>query len=194
MSRLPRRIALNRRKILQAIPFVAASISAPRIFAQGQTDAQTLVVLFTRTGNTRVVADFVRREQQADFFEIVPRDAYPANYEQTVARARRERDSGKRPPLANSLADIKRYETIYLAFPIWGMSTPAPVRSFLAAHDIGRQRVIPLITHGGYGTGNSLDVLAKHLPDAEVAEPFVMEGEQEKRVINRARNWLGTTA
>ena len=61
-----------------------------------------LVAFFTRTGNTRVIARQIRRALDADLFEIRPAEAYPEDYEETVAQATRERESGFEPPLADT--------------------------------------------------------------------------------------------
>ena len=47
-----------------------------------------------------------------------------------------------------------------------------------------------LHTHGGYGLGNSRSVLVKHAPKAKVLEGFVMEGEQERKTMERVNGWL----
>jgi hypothetical protein len=36
------------------------------------------------------------------------------------------------------------------------------IRSFLSAHDLSDKTLIPLVTHGGYGLGNSQQILAGH--------------------------------
>ncbi len=49
----------------------------------------------------------------------------------------------------------------------------------------------PFITHGGYGLGNSLSVLASHAAGARIEPPFVMEADQERRTLNEVEGWLG---
>lgn len=190
MAGLTEASGISRRRVFSVVSAFATALAARKAFSQGTSGSRTLVALFTRTGNTRVVADLVRREYGADFFEIVTQKPYPSDYEKTVEQASREREGDYLPPLAATVAEFSRYEAIYLAFPIWGMSTPPPVRSFVSAHEFGVKRIIPLITHGGYGTGDALDVVARYAPDARIAEPFVMEGEQERNVIDRVSGWM----
>ena len=40
------------------------------------------------------------------------------------------------------------------------------------------------------GLGNSRSVLEKHAPKAKVMEGFVMEGEQERKTMERVNGWL----
>jgi hypothetical protein len=55
---------------------------------------------------------------------------------------------------------IDAYQTVFLGFPIWGMSVPPVIRSFLSGHDLSGKTLVPLITYGGYGSGQSLAVVA----------------------------------
>ena len=69
--------------------------------------------------------------------------------------------SGFKPSLATLLPNVERYETVFLGFPIWGMTAPSIIRSFLSKHDLSGKTLVPFITHGGYGLGQSLGVVAE---------------------------------
>lgn len=79
-----------------------------------------LVAYLTRSGNTPVIAGTLQRALGADLFEIRPVRPYPEDYEQHVAQATRERDSGFEPPLAGKVDNIAAYYTVFLGFSIWG--------------------------------------------------------------------------
>lgn len=153
--------------------------------------SKTLVAYFSRSGNTRVVAGVIQRARNAQLFEIVPSDAYPADYLATVAQARKERDAGFEPALASRATPLAACDTLFLGFPIWGETAPPVIRAFLAAHDLSGKTLIPFITHGGYGPGNSRAVLARHAPNARLREGFVIEMDQERRTMERVTQWLG---
>lgn len=133
----------------------------------GQQDAGRL--LFPEW-NTRVIAGQIRRARNAALFEIKAATPYPEDYEETVAQAARETKAGYLPPLGHFVADLGQYDQVYLGFPIWGMTAPPVIRSFLRAHDLSGKQVMPFITHGGYGLGNSMDVVAS-LPPAPASPP-----------------------
>jgi hypothetical protein len=75
-------------------------------------------------------------------------------------------------------------------FPIWGETAPPVIRSFLSEHDRAGKTRIPFVTHGGYGLGNSMAVLASHAPKARLLAGFTMEADQERRTMERVTNWL----
>jgi len=186
---------LARRKLLTALSLTAAglALAAGRSSAQEQSPSvgKTLVAYYSRTGNTAVIARQIRRVQDATLFEIMTEMPYPEDYQETVAQARRETLADNLPPLGHFVADIKRYDTIYLGMPIWGMTAPPVIRSFLRAHDLSGKVVLPFITHGGYGLGNSIEVLQAHMPEADLRPAFSMEADQERRTLEQVSGWLG---
>jgi len=187
---------IARRKLLGTAASTAlaafASVSSKDSRAVAQSgSSKILVAYFTRTGNTRVIAHQIRRALQADLFEIEPANPYPEDYEQTVAQAVRERDSGHRPPLKASVPDMGSYEVVFLGFPIWGETAPAVIRSFLSQHDLSGKTLVPFITHGGYGQGRSMNVVREHAPRARILDPLVMEADQERRTLTQVSQWLG---
>lgn len=183
-----------RRNLLKAVPVAAAGL----VLTAAETSAQRsstepgkiLVAYFSRTGNTAVIARQIGRATNATLFEIETQTPYPEDYQDTVEQARRETQSGYLPPLGHFVADIGRYDTIYLGMPIWGMTTPPVIRSFLRAHDLSGRTVIPFITHGGYGLGNSIEVLRAHIAGADMRQAFSMEADQERRTLERVSGWL----
>jgi hypothetical protein len=125
-----------------------------------------------------------------DLFEIRPAVPYPDDYLATVEQARLERDRRDEPALAAAVPNMARYETLYLGFPIWGETAPPIIRSFLKAHDLVGKTVIPFVTHGGYGLGNSQSVLASHAPKARLQRCFSMQADQERQTMDRVNGWL----
>jgi flavodoxin len=186
---------ITRRKTVAGI--FAAGIGGSIAVGSRTGDAQpiaarnrTLVAYFTRTGNTKLIATKVRRDVGADLLEIQPARSYPEDYEATVAQAERERLAEFEPPLRESAAKIGAYGTIYLGFPIWGSTAPTVIKSFLAKHDLSGKDLVPLITHGGYGAGDSLVVLRRMAPKARVYKPFVIRMDQERAILKEFVDWM----
>jgi flavodoxin len=186
---------IGRRALLGTIASLALATGTAKGDSQARaegpsTNSKILVACFTRTGNTKVIAHQIRRAVKADLFEIEPAASYPEDYEQTVAQAVHERDSGVRPPLKANVTDIRAYNAVFLGFPIWGETAPPVIRSFLSQHDLSGKTLVPFITHGGYGPGRSMAVVKEHAPRASVLTPFVMEADQERRTLTQVSRWL----
>lgn len=155
-----------------------------------RTGSRALVAYFSRSGNTRVVAGLIHRTLGTDLFEIRPARSYSEDYLETVEQARQERDSGYEPALEARVPNMASYDTVYLGFPIWGETTPPIIRAFLSAHDLTGKTLVPFVTHGGYGLGNSPSILASHAPKARIGKGFVMQADQERQAMERVNAWL----
>lgn len=157
-----------------------------------QNNSRTLVVYFSRSGNTRVIAGVIHRQLNTDLVEIEPATAYPEDYFQTVELAKNQRDRGVKPALKHAIANLERYQTVYLGFPIWGTTLPPLVDTFLSSHDLSNKRVIPFITHGGYGIGDSEAKLATLAAAAQWEKPLVIECDQERKTTETVTRWLSS--
>jgi flavodoxin len=188
-ARLPRREVLKSLVPLSLTAGVSWSAGSPDA-RQISSDARILVACFSRTGNTRVIAGQIRRALGADLFEIQPAEAYPEDYEATVSQAQTERDTGYEPPLNEKVWNIGAYQVVFLGFPIWGMTAPPVIRSFLSGHDLSGKILVPFITHGGYGIGQSLSVVAEHAPRARLIQGFSKQADQEREALMQVTRWL----
>lgn len=184
----------NRRMVITALAgLTLANVSLASVAtANVQGKSRILVAYFSRSGNTRVIADVIHRSLNTSLFEIEPATPYPGDYFQTVEQAKNERERGVKPALKNSVADISRYETVYLGFPVWGSSVPPVVQTFLSSHNLAGKLLIPFITHGGYGKGDSDDILASLAPTARREKPLVIECDRERRTTETVTSWLET--
>ena len=185
----------GRRAVVAApasLPLGCSATAPQEDVAPGLSDNRTLVAVFSRSGNTRVVAGLIHRSMPSDLFEIQPAVDYPADYLETVEQARRERDDNVEPALRTRIAGIERYDTVYLGFPIWGETAPPIIRSLLSQHDMSSRTIVPFITHGGYGVGSSLRVIASHAPQARILDAFVMQADQERRTMESVNALLAT--
>jgi flavodoxin len=184
---------MSRRQVItrsMLLPLAAGVTTADAGSSASAAASDVLVAYFTRTGNTRLIATQISHNLKATLFQIVPADAYPEDYEAQVAQAEDERQRGYQPPLREHLPDLQSYKTVFLGFPIWGMTAPAIIRTFLAEHYVSRKTLVPFITHGGYGLGNSLAVVAEHAPGARLAEVWSKECDQERETLRQVTEWL----
>lgn len=187
---------ISRRQALKgslALPLVAgmASLAAAGEAAATATGgSSTLVAYFTRTGNTRLIATQIARARNATLFPIVPAVPYSEDYEEQVAQAEDERRRGTLPPLQASVSDFEAFDTVYLGFPIWGTTAPSMIRSFLSNHDTSGKTLVPFVTHGGYGLGSSLAVVAEHAAGARLLDAFSKECDQERQTLREVTDWL----
>ncbi len=101
---------------------------------QAKPASDMLVVYFSRTGNTEKIAQYLIDLTDADSYVIeaaVPYSDEDIQY-QTDCRANREQnDKTVRPEIADPIASLDGYDTIFLGYPIWWGQEPRIIDTFL---------------------------------------------------------------
>lgn len=118
-------------------------------------DKETLI------GNAEMIAYMVQDAVGGDIFAIRTEKKYPADYGETTQEGKRELDEQLAPNLIGPLPDASSYDTIFVIYPLWWSTLPMPVKGFLENYDLTEKTIIPIVTHGGGGVGDSIDVLRK---------------------------------
>lgn len=139
-------------------------------------EAKVLVAYFSRTGHTKALAETIAAKTHGSLYEIRPAEPYPEDYNETVARFRRERADNIYPALAGDLPDIAAYDVIFIGYPNWGSDMAPAAKSFLSRCDWHGKTVVPFSTHGGGGWGQSRDTLRQLAPGAQILEGYEMRG------------------
>ncbi|MDR1038665.1 MAG: NAD(P)H-dependent oxidoreductase [Deltaproteobacteria bacterium] len=150
----------------------------------------TLVAFFSHSGNTRKVAGFVREFTGGALFEIKVEKLYPADFQQTITVAGREKETKARPSLADSVHAMEGFRTVFLGYPNWWYDMPMPVYSFLEAYDFEGKIVAPFCTHGGSGLSSTVAALREILPRARVLEGLAVPGKEAETASDAVRGWL----
>lgn len=168
-----------------------AGLSSGLASAQSRkSGSRVLVACFSRTGNTRIIAGQIHTILGGNHFDIAPAHAYPDDYDIVVEQARQERASGYMPPLRQKLANFAAYDTVFLGFPIWAMTTPQIILSFLSEHDLSGKTVVPFCSHKGYGRGQSFATIAASAPRARHLDGFDIEGTKATGAQQAIGDWL----
>lgn len=129
-----------------------------------------LVAFFSASGSTRKLAQNLAEVLGADTYEIKPAVTYTGkdlNWNDSKSRSSVEMaDITSRPELADKTAQIDKYDTIFLGFPIWWYVAPHIVNSFLESYDFGGKTIVVFATSGGSGFSETLNQLKPSCADS----------------------------
>lgn len=179
---------------MKRIPFlmtlVAMTCSTGGFGARAASIGKTLVVYFSHSGNTRVVAERIARATGADLCEIVPAKPYPTDYRTVVDQAKREIEAGYRPALAAGAPDPQNYDVVFVGSPCWWYTIAPPIATWLAAHDFSGKRIIPFMTHEGSRMGHSEQDIRELCSGATVAEGLPVRGGAVSDSAPAVEKWL----
>ena len=139
-----------------------------------------LVAYFSYSGNTREIANQIHKRVGGDISEIQAVKPYPHDYDAVVQQARQELDSGYKPALKTKIEHIKSYDLVFIGYPNWCSTVPAPVRTFLSEYDFSGKTIVPFCTHEGSGLGRSATDISKLCPKSTLLDGFVILGSDVK--------------
>ena len=147
-----------------------------------------LVAYFSASGTTRNVAEMIASAAEADLYEIMPKQPYSKadlNWMDKKSRSSVEMSDKKiRPELADTDAQIDRYDELILGFPIWWYVAPTIINTFLESYDFSGKKIILFATSGGSGFGNTVKELTPSAPASNIVEGKILNNVSKQDVEN----------
>ncbi|WDA70058.1 flavodoxin [Lactococcus lactis] len=146
-------------------------------------NSKILIVYYSRTGNTKTVAELIQGKVGGDLEQIETKETRPSNYKEEVEQNEIEQNQNILPKLKNKIENFDSYDTIFIGAPTWNMGLPQAVVSFLKDYNFNNKDVIPFNTNGGYGPGNSFSQIKSEARGANIKEGFSVKGGEENKDI-----------
>ena len=152
-------------KLILAMTIVAmcAACGGPKKDAQ-----KVLVLYYSQTGNTKVVAEEIAGRLGADIEEIVMVNPYDTGFAATIERCKEEQAQGITPEIQPVQADLSQYDLIFIGFPVWFGTYAPPVATWLNSVDLSGKKVALFCTFGSGGIESSYGAFTDCQPNAEV--------------------------
>ena len=141
-------------------------------------------------GNTEMAALILQKITGADLFRIVPKQDYPEEYCHCIDLARQDLLRKKRPDLKAVPEHLETYSRIYLGYPNYWGTMPAPVFSFLEQSDLSGKEIWPFCTHEDGGFGHSLEDLKRVCPASVIADGLSMRGAEIQNETEAMEHWV----
>ena len=106
--------------------------------------SKALVAYFSASGVTKVVADQLSRSISAELFEIEPAVPYTsADLDWTNKKSRSTiemNDRACRPAIASEVADMARYDVVFVGFPVWWYREPSIIDTLWSSTTLPARR------------------------------------------------------
>lgn len=122
-----------------------------------------LVAYFSASGTTKKVAEALSKVAEAELYEITPKVPYTTadlNWMDKKSRSSLEMaDKSSRPEIVRKSLDTKKYDIIFLGFPIWWYVAPTIINTFLESFDFSGKTIVLFATSGGSGFGDTVNKL-----------------------------------
>ncbi|CAJ2233240.1 flavodoxin [Companilactobacillus paralimentarius] len=162
---------------------------------------KTLIIYFShagrnyegnlKTGNTAVIANYIKDKTHADVYEVIPAKAYPTDsYSKLTKIATNEKDNNDRPAIKGQLPNVDKYKNIFIGSPIWYSEYPMVMRTLFDKINLNNKTVIPFVTNEGSGFGSTREILKRKYPKAKMLKGYETEGSNVKDDQSSVNKWL----
>ena len=171
-----------RRKVLRAatgcVVGAASSIllGATNALAAPSSDRKILIAYFSRTGNTRELANQIQQRVGGDLFELKTVHSYPKEYRATTDQAKREQEASFRPQLVTEPPNLGAYDTVFVGYPNWCGTLPMVYFTFFEKYNFSSKTLIPFSTHEGSHLGRSTADMKALCPNARILDGIALRG------------------
>ncbi len=156
----------------------------------GIKENNILVVYFSHSGNTRVIANQIHEKVGGDIFEIVTVNPYPTDYDAVVDQAKQEQEDNYRPELATEVENMDSYDVVFIGYPNWWGTMPMPVFTFLEEYNFSGKTIIPFCTHEGSGLGRSVEDITTICPQSTIQKGLAIRGSSVETAQEDVSKWL----
>lgn len=155
-----------------------------------ETEAKSLVVYFSWSGNTENVAKSIQSQTNSDIFEIIPATPYSDDYDTVVDLAQEEQRNNSRPAISGKIENLEQYDVIYVGFPNWWGDMPMILYTFFDTYDLSGKTVALFCTSGGSGLSNTVNEVKALEPNATVTDGLHIGSGSSSNPDNAVSEWL----
>lgn len=181
---------MDRIEFIKAVASVAL-LGAVKSHADSSSGGEkALIVYFSWSGNTRLIAGKIKNITGADMAELEPQKPYSREYNTCLDEALSDQKKQARPKLKNRFDNIGEYKTVLLGYPNWWGSIPMPVATFLQSYNFEGKKIIPFCSHGGGRFGQSISAISKLCPKSILGKPFETYRAGGSSIDRDVANWL----
>jgi len=128
----------------------------------GSRTVKTLVVYYSLTGKTDVVAQALAQELGADVRRVEDVEQRSATWwfmmTGSMAAIR-----GVEAPIKPIDTGFQGYERVFVGSPVWAGSPSTPINAFIAKADFSGKEVIPFMTMGGKDAAGALQKMSERI-------------------------------
>lgn len=109
-----------------------------------------LLIYYSYTGNTRLVAEMIKKEIDCDIYELNTIEPYPSDYDTLVEEYKDNLHERPEAKLDFVSVDLRNYDEIILGTPVWWYTISPVMRSFLNVFDLSDKKVYAFATNAGW--------------------------------------------
>lgn len=144
----------------------------------GLPQPKTIIYYYSKTGNSKFVAEIATNLLKADLEEIKETNLIDLNKPGDHFKLGGLSLLGKIIPVENIKNLPADYQLVIIISPIWGFSVPFPIRSFLNILPKEKKKLLLILTYGGMGAKRTFKQLNKILANFDLLGELAIQSPQ----------------
>ena len=160
------------KKLILSLAMIAGMTTACTQQKAVEKTNRQLVLYYSENGSTKAVAEELQKQLGADIEAIEVVEPYSGDFQATIERSSKERESGQTPALKALQSNIADYDTIFLGYPIWFGTYAMPIATLVKEQNFEGKTIIPFCSFGSGGLNTSTADLEKALPKANILKGY----------------------
>lgn len=126
-----------------------------------------LVVYYSYTGNTKMIAESIQKKLNCDILEIQPVKPYSSDYQKVVDEEQNNSSTNKTPEIKKIDLKLDDYDEIIIGTPVWWYTIAPVIRTFLKENNLSGKTIKPFATNAGW-LGQTFKEIERLCPDSKV--------------------------
>ena len=126
-----------------------------------------LVVFYSYTGHTKMIAENIQQKLNCDILEIKPVKPYSTDYQTVVDEEQNNSSVGKTPDIQKIDKNLNDYDEIIIGTPVWWYTIAPVIRTFLTQNDLSNKTIKPFATNAGW-LGHTFQEIKKLCSNSKV--------------------------
>lgn len=112
---------------------------------------KTLLVYYSYTGNTKLIADMIKEKLNCDILELKPKIPFLIeNYDEIVDEYQSNESTKKCVQIEDINIDLNKYDKIIIGTSVWWYTITPVIREFLKNYDLSNKEVYAFATNAGW--------------------------------------------
>jgi flavodoxin len=150
---------------------------------------KVLIIYYSRTGNTRFVAEKIAGKLKADIEEVIDRK----NRRGTIGWIRAGMDATRRKEteIEETKHSPLEYDLVVLGSPVWNKKIPPAMRTYINKNDLSKKKIAFFNTNYSDDTINTFSVMSELAKNQNLIAQLVVSKVQKnkKEAEKKAEDW-----
>ena len=112
---------------------------------------KTLLVYYSYTGNTKIIANIIKEKLNCDILELKPKVPFLIeDYDAIVNEYQSNESTKKCVEIEDINVDLKDYDKVIIGTSVWWYTITPVIREFLKKYDLSNKEVYAFATNAGW--------------------------------------------